>query len=109
MSRRARAALGVLVVMAAVRSLRPREARAEAPDVSGYRETAEKILAAARGNRHAWERLAELTDTFGNRLSGSPQLEAALRWAAEEMKKDGLENVQLEPVMVPHWVRGRGG
>ena len=22
------------------------------------------------------------------------------------MKKDGLENVRLEPVKVPHWVRG---
>ena len=43
----------------------------------------------------AWR---DLTDTFGHRLSGSPQLEAALRWAADEMKGDGLENVRLEPV-----------
>jgi carboxypeptidase Q len=55
----------------------------------------------------AWERLAELTDTFGNRLSGSQNLEQAIAWAAEQMKKDGLEHVRLEPVMVPRWVRGR--
>jgi carboxypeptidase Q len=57
--------------------------------------------------RFAWERLAELTDTFGHRLSGSDALDAAIRWAEAEMKKDGLENVRLEPVKVPHWVRGQ--
>ena len=40
-------------------------------------------------------------------LSGSEALEAAIRWAAEQMRTDGLENVRLEPVKVPHWVRGR--
>jgi len=80
---------------------------AEAPDVSTYREVAERVIAAARKDGRAWERLAELTDTFGHRLSGSPQLEAALRWAEAGMKADGLENVRLEPVDVPHWVRGR--
>ena len=48
-----------------------------------------------------------MTDLFGHRLSGSPQLNAAIRWASEEMKRDGLENVHTERVMVPHWVRGR--
>lgn len=79
---------------------------ARAEGVSEYREPAGKLIAAAREGR-AWERLRDLTDTFGHRLSGSTQLEAALRWAAEEMKRDGLENVRLEPVMVPKWVRGR--
>jgi len=51
----------------------------EAPDVSAYREAAERVIAAARKDGRAFERLAELTDTFGHRLSGSPQLEAALR------------------------------
>jgi carboxypeptidase Q len=51
-------------------------------------------------------RLAELTDTFGHRLSGSAALEDALGWIAREMQKDGLDNVRLDPVMVPHWVRG---
>ena len=55
----------------------------------------------------AWQRLAYLGDTFGNRLSGSPNLEAAIKWAVQEMKKDGLENVHTEAVKVPHWVRGR--
>jgi carboxypeptidase Q len=47
-----------------------------------------------------------LTDTIGNRLSGSPQLDQAIAWALAEMKRDGLENVHPEKVMVPKWVRG---
>jgi carboxypeptidase Q len=74
--------------------------------LEAYREPASRIIAAATSNTDAWQRLAELTDTFGNRLSGSPQLEAAIRWATAEMKKDGLDNVHTEPAMVPHWVRG---
>jgi carboxypeptidase Q len=54
----------------------------------------------------AWNRIAELTDTFGNRLSGSEALEHAIDWTLAKMRTDGLENVRGEPVMVPHWVRG---
>lgn len=82
-------------------------AAAAEPDVSAYRGTAERLIEAARRDGRAWSRLAEMTDTFGHRLSGSPQLEAAIRWAEAGMKADGLENVRLEPVDVPHWVRGR--
>ncbi len=73
-----------------------------------YRPVADRILATAKGasSNFAWDRLAFMTDTFGPRLSGSANLEATLRWAEAEMKKDGLENVHLEPVMVPQWVRG---
>ena len=74
--------------------------------IDDYREDAQRIIEAATADHSAWERLAELTDTFGHRLAGSPQLEASLRWGAEQMKADGLENVRLEPVKVPHWVRG---
>ncbi len=71
-----------------------------------YREPARRIIEEATGSRFAWERLAELTDTFGHRLSGSASLDAAAKWAAERMKGDGLEHVRLDPVKVPHWVRG---
>ena len=54
----------------------------------------------------AYRRLAYLSDRIGHRLSGSPQLNAAIAWAIAEMKRDGLDNVHAEKVMVPHWVRG---
>jgi carboxypeptidase Q len=71
-----------------------------------YRETSSRLMGEALSSDAAWQRLALLGDTFGNRLSGSPNLEAAIRWAVDEMKKDGLENVRTDPVKVPHWVRG---
>jgi carboxypeptidase Q len=45
-------------------------------------------------------------DGFGHRLSGSASLESAIDWILLEMKRDSLENVRGERVMVPHWVRG---
>lgn len=72
-----------------------------------YRDVSARLIHAATADDFAWRRLAELTDTYGHRLSGSENLERAIAWAAETMKRDGLENVRTEPVMVPRWVRGR--
>src|SRR4030095_2778045 len=75
--------------------------------LADYRETATRLIKTATADDFAWQRLAELTDTFGNRLSGSENLQRAVQWTAAAMKQDGLENVRLEPVMVPRWIRGR--
>ena len=72
-----------------------------------YQPVAQQIIAESQSSDFAWQRLAELTDTFGHRLSGSETLEQAIDWAVAAMKNDGLENVRKEPVMVPKWVRGR--
>ena len=71
------------------------------------REDASRLIKAATADDFAWQRLAELTDTYGHRLSGSENLTRAVDWAVRTMKADGLENVRTERVMVPHWVRGR--
>lgn len=86
----------------------PRNAgpRTAALSLTPYREPAARLIGAALANRAAWERLAELTDTVGHRLSGSPQLDRAIAWAVDKMTADGLENVHTETVMVPRWVRG---
>jgi carboxypeptidase Q len=70
-----------------------------------YREPVGKIVAAARADRSAYQKLAHLTDRIGNRLAGSAALGRAVAWAAEAMKDDG-HDVRTEKVMVPHWVRG---
>ena len=75
--------------------------------IDSYRDTTTRLIRAATADDFAWRRLAELTDTHGNRLSGSENLTRAIAWSVEAMKKDGLENVHAEPVMVPKWVRGR--
>lgn len=80
---------------------------ATTPDwLAPYADAAGRLIGASLASDFAWQRLAYIGDTFGNRLSGSPNLEAAIRWAVDEMKRDGLENVRAEPVKVPHWVRG---
>jgi carboxypeptidase Q len=74
--------------------------------IERYRAAAARIIGAALTSDHAYARLAHLTDHIGNRLSGSQNLERAIAWAITEMKRDGLDNVRAEKVMVPHWVRG---
>lgn len=74
--------------------------------IDPYRAAAAKIIGAALTSDRAYSRLAHLTDHIGNRLSGSQNLERAIEWAVNEMKRDGLDNVRTEKVMVPHWVRG---
>ncbi|HTI71888.1 MAG TPA: M20/M25/M40 family metallo-hydrolase [Candidatus Limnocylindria bacterium] len=65
-----------------------------------------KLVVAATNTTAAWDRLAEMCDRFGPRLSGSTNLELALDWILAEMKAEGLEEVRGEPVQVPRWVRG---
>ncbi len=67
---------------------------------------AEKIISAALTDTSGFARLATLCDSFGHRLSGSTNLEAAIDWIVQEMENDGFTTVRTEPVMVPHWVRG---
>ena len=74
--------------------------------VDEYRSVADQLIDAALADSAAWDRLAYLTDTFGPRFSGTDNLESAIDWILEEMKRDGLENVRGEPVKIPHWVRG---
>src|SRR5574340_1061523 len=82
--------------------------RAQSSDawLESYRAPAAQLVKASLSSSFAWDRLAELTDTFGNRLAGSSNLELAIKWAADRMRADGLENVRADPVLVPHWVRG---
>jgi carboxypeptidase Q len=96
--------LALVVVLApAVRS----HAQSVPAWLNAYREDVARLMHAATASDFAWRRLAEFTDLHGARLSGSENLERAIDWTAEKMKADGLENVHTEPVMVPHWVRGR--
>jgi carboxypeptidase Q len=71
-----------------------------------YRADADRLIDAALSDEAAYQRLTELVDGFGHRLSGSVALERAIDWILEEMQVDGLDNVRGEPVLVPRWVRG---
>jgi len=53
----------------------------------------------------AYARLADMTDLIGPRLSGSAGAAAAVQQVADAMRQLGA-TVTLQPVKVPHWVRG---
>ena len=87
---------------------RPALAQEAAPTwLAPYRKDAQRIIAAATADQFAWNRLAELTDTYGARLTGSDNLTRALAWAADTMRADGLDRARTEKVMGPKWVRGQ--
>ncbi len=66
-----------------------------------------KIYDEALANGQSYEMLEYLTTQIGHRLSGSPQAAAAVEWTRQQMEQLGFDTVYLQPVMVPHWVRGQ--
>lgn len=66
-----------------------------------------KIYDEALAKGQSYEMLVELTTKVGARLSGSPQAAAAVEWSRHVMQQYGFDSVWLQPVMVPHWVRGK--
>lgn len=97
--------LAPLTAVVAIVFLLVSQVSARQDPIDGYRDAAARLIKESQSSDFGWTRLAELTDTFGNRLSGSANLERAIAWAVAEMKKDGLE-ARTEAVMVPVWVRG---
>lgn len=57
-----------------------------------------------RGMSYEW--LRDLSTDIGGRLSGSPEAQQAVEWSKSVLDTLGLDSVWLQPVMVPHWVRG---
>jgi len=72
-----------------------------------HQKNSDMIIDRAMSDSQGYDRLGEMLDTFGPRLSGSTNLEKTLEWIIDEMNKDGLDNVHGEEVMVPKWVRGK--
>jgi carboxypeptidase Q len=99
-------ALGILIACA--------EKKEQATTHSNSLSSEEKIdsthiknffnTALTQGKSYEW--LRDLTQNIGGRLSGSPEAEKAVVWGEKLMKEVGLDSVWLQPVMVPHWVRG---
>ena len=68
--------------------------------------TIKSLFNSALTHGKSYEWLRDLTQNIGGRLSGSPEAEKAVKWGENLMKEIGLDSVWLQPVMVPHWVRG---
>ncbi|MEQ9438058.1 MAG: M20/M25/M40 family metallo-hydrolase [Cyclobacteriaceae bacterium] len=55
----------------------------------------------------AYENLRVLCKDIGGRVAGSPEAAAAVEWGRQLMEQYRFDSVFLQPVMVPHWVRGK--
>ena len=60
----------------------------------------------ALSEQQAYKWLDHLCNEIGPRPAGSDNADKAAKWAKSELEKIGLENVWLQEVDVPHWVRG---
>lgn len=74
-----------------------------AQDADMFRKISDEVL--LRGK--CYEDLRVLCKTVGHRLSGSPAAAKAVFWGEKAMKASGADSVWLQPVNVPHWVRGK--
>ncbi|HWA25596.1 MAG TPA: M20/M25/M40 family metallo-hydrolase [Lacunisphaera sp.] len=81
---------------------------ASAPDPAPDADAAmlRRLYDAALTESPAYGHLGELVTRFPGRLSGSRNLEGAVQWAKGVLEKQGVDRLELQPVMVPHWERG---
>jgi carboxypeptidase Q len=89
--------IGVVVVLGAAASGQP----PFDANVSG--QLAGSILVGGR----SFEYVAELTDKFGSRLTGSPAYQRAAEWTVAEFRAAGIARVAAEPFTIARgWQRG---
>ncbi len=75
---------------------------AQTQDESAIKQIYDKALTEGR----SYSMLEYLATKIGPRLSGSPGAAAAVEWSRHEMDSFA-DSVKLQPVMVPHWLRGQ--
>ena len=93
--------------LVAVAALTLTLAHVESQEIANaYRDAANRLIDAATANDDAYTRLGEVVDLYGARVAGSVALENAHDWILEQMEADGLDNVQADHLLIPHWVRG---
>jgi len=68
--------------------------------------TIKKIFDTALTNGQSYQWLEVLSNDIGGRLSGSAEAQQAVEWGEKLMTDLNFDKVWLQPVMVPHWVRG---
>jgi len=102
------------IIVLVLSSCKQKEATSQKEETKSFSSIEHKIdstnikhifnRALTEGKSYEW--LRDLTKNIGGRLSGSPEAAKAVEWGENLMKEVGLDSVWLQPVMVPHWVRG---
>jgi len=65
-----------------------------------------RLYDAALTDSPMYGHLGELVGRFPGRLSGSKKLEDAVQWGKGVLEQQGVDRLELQPVMIPHWERG---
>lgn len=65
-----------------------------------------RILADARAGTQGYAIVEGLTTEIGQRLAGTEAEARARGWTVAKFKKIGLQNVRVEPFIIPGWERG---
>jgi carboxypeptidase Q len=76
------------------------------PDHPVETATLAALIDSSLVDTYAYEKLAELCDEVGHRLTASPGMARAIAWSERSMREAGFDSVWTEPVTVPHWTRG---
>ena len=71
-----------------------------------WQEVAGRLMNTGLVEPNSFELLHELVSGAPGRLSGSESSRKAIEITRNMMEKQGFENIRLQPVMVPLWVRG---
>ncbi|XP_044258643.1 carboxypeptidase Q-like [Tribolium madens] len=78
-------------------------------EIASYAPIVQKIINTSVNGSFkgiTYNELAYFVDKFGNRISGSQNLEDAIDFMIKKSSASGLDNVHGEEVPVPHWIRG---
>ncbi|XP_013138556.1 PREDICTED: carboxypeptidase Q-like isoform X1 [Papilio polytes] len=78
-------------------------------EIASYENVKEEILKYVKEGdfKHkTYDELAKFVDKFGARPSGSVVLEDSIDYMIQLTQEEGITDITLEDVEVPHWVRG---
>lgn len=98
-------ALSILVVLISCNDLQPKKSTSQSVNKTDS-IVIKKIFNTALSNGQSYQWLDFLSNDIGGRLSGSEEAQQAVEWGENLMKELNFDKVWLQPVMVPHWVRG---
>ncbi len=92
--------ISLLLLTACSQSPAPKSVEETNPELNA-------LLDASLNSDYTYDKLGELCDTIGPRLTGSPQMKKAIEWSMNSMREAGFDSVWTEPVVVPYWTRGQ--
>ncbi|MDZ4776724.1 MAG: M20/M25/M40 family metallo-hydrolase [Alphaproteobacteria bacterium] len=76
-----------------------------APIPASVQANVERLQKAALGSDLAYDIVEGLTTEIGPRLAGSDAEARARAWAVAMLRRNGFQNVRIEPFTIPYWER----